>query len=456
MGDRRLDVEEPTAVAEAVPEQRLPAAVSPRGFPDEVLIPPAKADALERGRLLDPAWPKVICSLRTPDFRFFWCGNFLSNIGTWMQNIALSWLVLQLTNSSYWLGIVGFVAAIPYLLFTLFGGVIADRMNKRNLLITTQSAMALLAFVMAALAYTKVITIRQVAALSFLNGLAMALNAPSYQAMVPRLVPMSDLPNAIALNSVQFNLSRVIGPTLGGYAMAWAGVAGNFLLNGFSFMAVLFALVRMRYPAEIPHAQQGVWHSLVEGFRYVRRSREMFALVALVASASLLLFPFLTFMPYFVKNTLHSGERGLGFMMACSGVGAFVAAAIIAVRGHIRHRGPVIVFSGTFVMGAAIIFCYSHSFALSAAMSWCEGFGLTMTSSLMNLALQQLTSDKMRGRVMSIYATSFLGLPPLGCLLAGELSRHLPTSDAIAAMAAMALLSFIAFFAGSPALRQLD
>ncbi len=456
MGDRQMDADVPTALAEAVPEQRLPAAVSPRGFPDEVLIPPAKADALEQDRLLDPAWPRVICSLRTPDFRFFWCGNFLSNIGTWMQNIAQSWLVLQLTNSSYWLGIVGFVAAIPFLIFTLFGGVIADRVNKRKLLVSTQSAMAVLAFAMCALAYTHVITIRQVAALSFLNGLAMALNAPSYQAMVPRLVPMTDLPNAIALNSAQFNLSRVIGPTLGGYAMAWFGVAGNFLLNGLSFTAVLFALVRMRYPAEIPPVQQSVWRSLAEGFRYVRGSREMSALVALVASASLLLFPFLTFVPYFVKNTLHAGERGLGLMMACSGIGAFCAAAIIAMRGHMRHRGPVVVFSGAFVMVAAIVFCYSHSFTLSAAMSFCEGFGLTMTSSLMNLALQQLTSDEMRGRVMSIYATSFLGLPPLGCLLAGELSRHMPTSHAIAAMAAMALLCFIAFYASSPALRQLD
>lgn len=456
MGDQQMDAEGPTAIAEAVPEERLPAAVSPRGFPDEVVIPPAKADALEQDRLLDPAWPKVICSLRTPDFRFFWCGNFLSNVGTWMQNIAQSWLILQLTNSSYWLGIVGFVAAIPYLIFTLFGGVIADRVNKRKLLIATQSAMAILAFAMCVLAYTKVITIQQVAVLSFLNGLAMALNAPSYQAMVPRIVPMTDLPNAIALNSVQFNLSRVIGPTLGGYAMAWFGVAGNFLLNGISFTAVLFALARMRYPAEIPHTRQSVWHSLAEGFRYVRQSREMFALVSLVASASLLLFPFLTFVPYFVKNTLHAGERGLGLMMACSGVGAFVAAAIIALRGRVRHRGPVIVYSGSFVMGAAIIFCYSHSFALSAAMSFCEGFGLTMTSSLMNLALQQLTSDEMRGRVMSIYATSFLGLPPVGCLLAGELSRHMATSDAIAAMAAMALLSFIIFFASSPALRRLD
>lgn len=451
-----MDVAAPTEFDEAVPEQRLPAAVSPRGFPDAVLIPAETADQLEHDRVLDPAWPKALCSLRNEDFRFFWCGNFLSNIGTWMQNIAQSWLVLQLTNSSFWLGIVGFVASIPYLIFTLFGGVIADRVDKRKLLVTTQSAMALLAFAMAALAYAKVITIKQVALLSCLNGLAMALNAPSYQAMVPRIVPMTDLPNAIALNSVQFNLSRVLGPTLGGYAMAWFGVAGNFLLNGLSFMAVLFALVRMRYPAEIPHRQQSVWHSLAEGFRYVRQSREMSALVALVASASLLLFPFLTFVPYFVKNTLHSGERGLGFMMACSGIGAFTAAAIIALRGHIRHRGPVIVFSGAFVMVAAIIFCYSHSFALSAAMSWCEGFGLTMTSSLMNVALQQLTSHEMRGRVMSIYATSFLGLPPLGCLLAGELSRHMDASHAIAAMSAAALLCFMVFYVRSPALRHLD
>ena len=444
------------AAPPAVPGQRLPAAVSPRGFPDEVLIPAAVAEALEHDRHLDPRWPRFLCSLRNPDFRFFWCGNFLSNIGTWMQNIAQSWLVLQLTNSSYWLGIVGFVASIPFLIFTLFGGVIADRANKRNLLVGTQSAMMLLAFAMSALAYTHVITIRQVAVLSFLNGLAMALNAPSYQAMVPRIVPGEDLPNAIALNSVQFNLSRVLGPTLGGYAMVWFGVAGNFLLNGVSFLAVLLALVRMRYPAESVPLKQSVWRSLSEGFRYVRRSREMTALISLVACASFLLFPFLTFVPYFVKNTLHSGERGLGFMMACSGAGAFLAAAIIAVRRKMRHRGPVVVFSGAGMMVAAIVFCYSHSYALSAAMSLCEGFCLTMTGSLMNLALQQLTSDEMRGRVMSIYATSFLGLPPIGCLLAGELSRYMPTEHAVAAMAAAALACFMAFYAASPALRQLD
>jgi MFS family permease len=446
------------AMRERMPMDMLPPTVSPRGFPDEVVIPLDTAVELE-GAALPPGvrgWPEPLRALRNSDFRLFCGGNFLSNIGTWMQNIALGWLVLQLTNSSFWLGLVGFAASIPFLLFTLFGGVIADRVNKRYLLVITQSVMMLLALAMAILAYTKIITIRQVIVLSFLNGVAMALNTPSYQAMVPQLVPSTDLPNAIALNSAQFHLSRVLGPTLGGYAMAWFGIAGNFFLNAASFLAVLIALLRIRYPARRARSESSLWRSLHEGFSYVRQDSVMGALVALVASASLLLFPFLTFVPFFVKNILHSGERGLGLIMACSGIGAFMAAGTIAFMGRVRHRGKVVVFSGIFVMAAVIVFCYSHSFAVSAAMSWCEGYGLTMTASTMNLALQQLTSDAMRGRVMSIYATSFMGLPPVGCLLAGELSRHMPTEHAIAAMSGLALLSFMVFYCRSTALRELD
>ncbi len=440
-----------------IPVETLPT-VNPRGFSDGALRPRRIAPELEKRQPAHPpaAWPEPLISLRNPQFRLFCGGNFLSNIGTWMQNIAQGWLVLQLTDSPFWLGFVGFVGAIPYLVFTLFGGVIADRVSKRYLLIGTQTAMMVLAFAMAALAYLKIITIRQLALLSFMNGVAMALNAPSYQAMVPQLVPRGDLPNAIALNSAQFNLSRVLGPTLGGYAMALFGVAGNFLLNAISFFAVLLALFRIRYPEPRYPGHGSVWRSLADGFRYVREHSVMFALVSLVASASLLLFPFLTFVPFFAKIVLHVGARGLGLLMACSGVGAFCAAGTIAWLGTVRHRGKVIVFSGVFVMAAVIVFCYSHSFALSAAMSFCEGYGLTMTSSTMNLALQQLTSDAMRGRVMSIYATSFMGFPPVGCLLAGELSRHMPTAHAIAAMTAVAMLSFLLFYWRSEPLRNLD
>ncbi len=413
---------------------------------------PVAPDATEPSR----AWPKIARALRHPNFRLFWGGTLLSNIGTWMQNIAQGWLVLQLTNSSFWLGLVGFSASIPFLLFTLFGGVIADRVNKRYLLISTQAAQMVFAFAMAALAYMKVITITQVAVLSFLNGIALSLNAPAYQALVPQLVPWEDLPNAIALNSAQFNMSRVLGPTLGGYAMAWVGVAGNFLMNGFSFLAVLFALFRIKYPHERRTTEASLWRSLREGLAYTRANPQMAAVVSLVMSASLLLLPFLTFVPWFAKNVLNTGERGLGLLMASSGVGAFLAAGVIAQLGTIRYRGRVIVASGLFVMMAVVVFCYSRSFLLSCAMAFCEGFGMIISASTVNVTMQQLSSDAMRGRVMSIYAASFLGLPPVGCLIAGELSRHMPTPHALAGMTGLATLSYVAFYFRSRPLRELD
>lgn len=403
------------------------------------------------------AWPPILRALRNRNFRIFWSGNFGSNIGTWMQNIAQGWLVLQLTNSSFWLGLVGFAGSFPFLLFTLFGGVVADRVNRRRLLLTTQSVMMVLAFILAVLAYLKVITIGQLALLAFLNGTAMAMNAPSYQALVPQLVKREDLPNAIALNAAQFNMSRVLGPTLGGYAMAWIGIAGNFFLNGVSFLAVLFSLTKIDYPPPPERRDKStVFESLGQGFAYVRSNRQMLAVVGLITSASLFLLPFLTFIPYFVRNDLHGTERGLGLIMACSGIGAFLAAATVAWQGVLRHRGKVILFAGLFVMTAAIVFCYSKSFPLSAAMSFCEGFGMIITLSTVNVSMQQLSSDAMRGRVMSIFGTAFLGLPPLGSLIAAELSRHIPTEHAVAAMVAVAMAIYIAYLFLSQPLRDMD
>lgn len=420
------------------------------------LEPELKADIVLDLPVAGKRWPSIVRALRNEDYRLFWGGCLLSNIGTWMENVAKGWLVLELSNSSFWLGMVGFAASFPFLLFTLFGGVIADRVSKRHLLIGTQTAQMVFAFVLAVLTYFKVITIGQLALLSFLNGISNALNAPAYQALVPRLVSSDDLPNAIALNSAQFNLSRILGPTLGGYAMAWFGIAGNFFLNGFSFLAVLWSLFRMRYPEERRERHVSVWRSLHDGIAYVRRSSEMSAIVMLIASASLLLLPFITFIPYFAKNVLHTGARGLGLLMACSGIGALLAAAVIAYLGRIRWRGRVIVFCGLFVMVAVIVFCYSRIFALSAAMSFCEGFGMIISLSTVNVTMQQLSSDEMRGRVMSIYATSFLGLPPVGCLIIGELSRYMPTEHAIAAMTSLAIVCYITFYLRSKPLRELD
>ncbi len=420
------------------------------------LEPELKADLVLELPVAGKRWPPIVRALRNDNYRLFWGGCLLSNVGTWMQNVAQGWLVLELSNSSFWLGVVGFAASFPFLLFTLVGGVIADRVSKRHLLIVTQTAQMVFAFVLAGLTYFKVINIDLLALIAFLNGISNALNAPAYQALVPRLVPPEDLQNAIALNSAQFNLSRIVGPTLGGYAMAWFGMTGNFLLNGFSFLAVLWPLHRMRYPVEKQERHASVLQSLRDGIAYVRKSPEMTAIVMLIASASLFLLPFITFIPYFARDVLKVGERGLGFLMACSGIGALLAAVVIASFPRIRWRGRVIVFFGLFVMAAVIVFCYSRVFALSAAMSFCEGFGMIISLSMVNVTMQQLSSDEMRGRVMSIYATSFLGLPPIGCLIIGELSRYMPTEHAIAAMTGLAMVCYLGFYVRSKPLRELD
>jgi predicted MFS family arabinose efflux permease len=374
-----------------------------------------------------------------------------------MQNVAQGWLVLTLTNgSAFWLGVVSFAGSIPFLVFTLFGGVIADRVDKRRLLVVTQSVMMTLAFLLAALAYWKVVTVWEVALIAFLNGVAQAMNQPSYQALVPRLVEREDLTNAIALNSAQFNMSRILGPTLGGYAMALIGVAGNFFLNGVSFLAVLWALMVIRYPIEKEPRRESMLDSLRGGLSYVRRQPQMFVLMWMISVVSFLFIPFINFIPFFAREQLHTSATGLGWLLAGSGSGAVLGAMTVAWQGMIRHRGRVIAFGGAFVMAVVIAFCYTKYFPLCELFMFLEGFVMIRTISAVNVAMQHLSSDEMRGRVMSIYGTCFLGLPPLGSLLAGELSRHIPTSHAIAAMAGVGMIAFVGFYAFSKPLRELD
>jgi MFS family permease len=416
---------------------------------------PQQAQALVDGEAY--TGPQVLRALRNRNFRLFWSGNFLSNIGTWMQNVAQGWLVLTLTNNSaFWLGVVGFAGSIPFLFFTLFGGVVADRVDKRRLLVVTQSVMMVLAFLLAALAFFKVVTVWEVATIAFLNGMAQAMNQPSYQALVPKLVERDDLTNAIALNSAQFNMSRILGPTLGGYAMALIGIAGNFFLNGVSFLAVLWALFRIHYPREVEARHQSMLRSLRAGLSYVRHHAQMFVLMLMMSVLSFLFIPFITFIPYFAREQLHTDASGLGWLMAGSGAGAVLGALTVAWQGVIRHRGRTIAFGGALGMCVVIAFCYAHYFALNEVLTLAEGFVMIRTISAANVAIQHLSSDEMRGRVMSIYGTCFLGLPPLGSLLAGALSRSIPTAHVLAAMAGMGLLSFLGFYAFSRPLRELD
>ncbi len=384
-----------------------------------------------------------------------------------MQNVAQGWFVLLLTNSAFWLGVIGFAGSIPYLFISLLGGVVADRVDKRRLLMVTQSVMMVLAFLLAGVAFfharsyawVRLIHLNSVwwvAAIAFFNGVALSMNSPSYQALVPKLVKREDLTNAIALNSAQFNMSRILGPSLGGYAMALIGVAGNFFLNGVSFLAVLWALAQIRYPEEKLSRHESVWASLRGGFAYLRSERQMRVLLSMTAVVSFLGIPYITFIPYFAKVQLNVGESGLGWLLACSGLGAVLGAVTVAARGVIRHRGVVVTCAGIAFFAAIIGFSNSHRFALSECLAFCEGYSGILMISCFNVSIQHLASDEMRGRVMSIYTTSFLGLPPLGALLAGELSRSIPTGHALSFMAATAAVAFLGIFALSRPLRELD
>ncbi len=401
--------------------------------------------------------PHFVRALRHRDFRLFWAGNFLSNIGTWMQNVAQGWLVLQKTNSAFWLGMVGFASTIPILLFALIGGVIADHVNNRKLLIVTQSAMMASAFIMAALAYNpNNITPHEILVLALITGIAMALNTPSYQALVPRLVPREDLTNSIALNSAQFNMSRVLGPTLGGLTMAMVGVAGNFFLNGLSFLAVIFVLTQIRYPRRDSPPEGHLWDKLKQGFVYAFRHKLMGPLVILTAITSLLGVPYLVFVPYFARDVLHSDERGLGLLMACSGLGAFFGAITIAYRTKIRYRGRFVIRAGSGFFLAIILFTFSRSFPLSGLLLMAAGYFMVIMVATINALLQHVAEESMRGRVMSIYSTAFLGLPPIGCLIAGLLARGISPAHAIAGMSMAAIVASLAVFAASKDLKTLD
>jgi MFS family permease len=373
-----------------------------------------------------------------------------------MQNVAQGWLVLQLTNSAFWLGFVGFAATIPILLFAMIGGVIADHVNNRKLLIATQTTMMISAFLMSALTYAHRIDKWWIVALALLTGLAMSLNTPSYQALVPQLVPRKDLTNAIALNSAQFNLSRVLGPTLGGFAMALVGPAGNFFLNGLSFLAVIVALTRIRYPGRDTPPEGHLWDKLKQGLVYLSNHADMAPLVVLTAIASLLAIPYLVFVPYFARDVLHCDEPGLGLLMAFSGLGAFCGAGTIAYAAHIRRRGRVVIAAEAGLFIAIILFTFSRNFWLSGLCLIAAGYCMVIMMATINALLQHLAEDSMRGRVMSIYSTAFLGLPPVGSLIAGLLTRVTTPAHAIAGMVAVALLSVTAVFARSDALQALD
>ncbi len=376
------------------------------------------------------------------NYRLFWAGAFLSNIGTWMQAVAQGLLVYNLTHSPFWLGLDGFMATAPGLVFTLAGGVIADVVDRKRLIIYTQIGAGSSAFVLATLIVTGVIShhVWMILVLSFITGCCMSLAGPSYQAITIDLVGREDLANAIALNSTQFQLSRVIGPMLAGLALNAFGVAGCFFANGVSYIAIVAALAMVRFDgvkgATLPHSEgqrRSHWQNLIEGFRYVLGRPRVFMLLTISAVTSLFGAPYFTMIPVFARDIFHLDDSGLALMMGTAGIGAFCGALALTFLGDFKHKGWA-VLGGSFAFAIFLIgFALSADIYRSLVFLFGMGFSIVFSVAVINMLLQQLVRDEMRGRVMSMFILSFVGAMPAGNLIAGAASSHYGASRTLAA-----------------------
>ena len=368
---------------------------------------------------LQPFFRRALAAFTYRDFRVLWFGAFTSTVGTWMQKVAQSWLILELTKSPFYLGLDDFLGQLPILLLTLIGGVIADRHDRRHLLLSSQYVQMATALTLAALVFWGGVQIWMILALSFIAGLAQAFGGPAYQSLVPTLVEKKDLPNAIALNSIQFNLARVFGPLLAGATLAAFGTALCFALNGVSFLVVIVALMSLSIK-HIPQTERKpILHDLKGGLTYVRSQPAIVALTVLAFLTTFLGLPLLTFLPIFAADIFHGGVGRYSVMMAFSGAGAVVGALVVAWLGHFKHMGlTLLLVQLTFgVLIAA--FAVSRVLWLSHVLLFFTGAALLIVFSMTASLVQLIVPDHLRGRVVSIYMVAFRGGMPLGSLWGG-------------------------------------
>jgi MFS family permease len=364
----------------------------------------------------------MVRALRSANVRFYFTGQCLSLMGTWMQQIALSWLVYRLTESAFLLGLINFTLQIPTLLLTPFGGVLADRLNRHRLLVATQLAAMVQAFALAALVLSGHAAYAPLVGLTLLLGLINALDMPVRQAfMVDLIDSKEDLPNAIALNSSLFNAARLIGPSVGGWLIVQVGEGMCFLLNGVSYLAVIGALLAIRVP-KVPRLQAppAVWAGLAEGFRYAYGHPRIRPLLSLIALSSLMALPYTVLLPIVAHR--HGGAAILGWMMAAAGAGSLTGAIWLASQKRGRLRW---VFTGCALMTISLFaFALTPAFWPAMALLYLVGLGWIVQMASCNMLIQSWVSDDKRGRVMSLYSMAFIGVSPLGALLFGALAAR--------------------------------
>lgn len=384
--------------------------------------PPVSADATAPNSAgLSHAWR----ALRHRNFRLFFGGQTISLIGTWMTRVATSWLVYRLTKSSLLLGTVGFAGQIPTFLLAPLAGVIVDRIDRRKVLVWTQTLAMVQSLVLAWLTLSHRINIGEVLVLSAMQGVINAFDMPGRQSFMIRMVEdRADLSNAIAINSSMVNAARLLGPSLAGVLIAATNEGWCFLVDGVSYIAVIASLLMMRVTRDAPqHHGATMLEQLRQGWDYVAESLPIRSILMLFALISLMGWPFMVLMPIFAAQVLHGGPHTLGFLMGAVGVGSLISALSLVVRRSVRGLLKVIP-TGAALFGIGLVaFGFSHSIWLSIPMMFVTGFGMMQGVTTSNTILQTLVDEKMRGRVMSYYTMAFVGMAPFGSLLAGALAH---------------------------------
>lgn len=360
-------------------------------------------------------------ALRYRNYRLFFSGQFISLIGTWMQQIAMSWLVYKLTNSAFLLGAIGFMGQMPVFLITPFAGVFADRWNKHKVLVVTQTLSMIQALVLSALVLTHTITLWQIICLQIFLGLINAFDIPVRQSFIVHMVEKKeDLGNAIALNSSMVNGARLVGPSIAGVLIAAVGEGICFLVNGLSYIAVIIALLAMKIP-QVKQISSGkkMLQELKGGFKYAFGFMPIRYIILFLGLVSLVGMPYAILMPIFAKDILHGGPHTFGFLMGLAGIGALVGALYLASRKSAFGLEKIIVY-GAGIFGCSLIaFSLSKVLWLSMILMLFAGFGMMIQMASSNTLLQTITDDDKRGRVMSFYTMAFMGMAPFGSLLAG-------------------------------------
>jgi len=401
-------------------------------------------------------WRFIFRALSHRNYRLFFGGQSISLIGTWMQQIAVSWLAYRLTDSAVWLGVVGFSTRIPALVLAPFAGVLADRWNRHRTLVVTQTLSMIQALILAALVLTGWVTIWEVIVLSLFLGAINALDVPVRQSFIVDMVESGeDLSNAIALNSSIFNAARLVGPAIAGITIALVGEGICFLVNAASFLAVIFALLKMHIPARPREIKTiNMQESFAEGFRYTFHSVPIRTLLMLLAVMSLVGFPFIVLLPAYAKEILHGGADTLGFLMSALGAGALLGALYMAGRKSVLGLGRIISMDAV-IMGLAIIAAsFSSHMALSLVLFFFGGLSMILSVASINTMIQTIVDEDKRGRVMSFYSVALMGTMPIGNLLAGSVASGIGVPYTMLIGGSITVISGVLFQLNRKSLRK--